>query len=74
MDKKENLKMMFASNEWAECKWTKHHKGLAAYHTTWYMEYWDGVGMCLKVFSPLVRVLRLVDGDQKPTMGFCNES
>lgn len=34
------------------------------------MEFWDGVEMCLKVFAPLVKVLRLVDGDLKPTMGF----
>lgn len=26
--------------------------------------------MCLKVFGPLVKVLRLVDGDKKPTMGY----
>lgn len=32
----------------------KHPKGLAAYHTTCNMEFWDGVGMCLKVFAPLV--------------------
>ncbi|ESQ43577.1 hypothetical protein EUTSA_v10015438mg [Eutrema salsugineum] len=57
--KKEKLKMMFASNEWGE-----------TYNTTCNMEFWDGVGMCLKVFAPLVRILRLVDGDLKPTMGF----
>ncbi|XP_024011318.1 uncharacterized protein LOC18018938 [Eutrema salsugineum] len=68
--KKEKLKMMFASNEWGESKWAKHPKGLAAYNTTCNMEFWDGVGMCLKVFAPLVRILRLVDGDLKPTMGF----
>lgn len=32
--------------------------------------FWIGVSQCLKVFAPLVRVLRLVDGDQKPSMGF----
>ncbi|KAK2634767.1 hypothetical protein Ddye_029559 [Dipteronia dyeriana] len=32
--------------------------------------FWNGVTTCLKVFAPLVRVLRLVDGDQKPSMGF----
>lgn len=70
IEKKQNLKMMFASDEWEACKWAKHSKGLAAYHTTTNMEFWDGVEMCLKVFAPLVKVLRLVDGDLKPTMGF----
>ncbi|VVB17726.1 unnamed protein product [Arabis nemorensis] len=62
--------MMFASNDWRQCQWVKHPKGLAAYHTTTSMEFWDGVETCLKVFAPLVEVLRLVDGDQRPTMGF----
>ncbi|KAK2645986.1 hypothetical protein Ddye_021181 [Dipteronia dyeriana] len=31
--------------------------------------FWNGVTTCLKVFAPLVRVLRLVNGDRKPSMG-----
>ncbi|KAL5739396.1 hypothetical protein ACOSQ2_028576 [Xanthoceras sorbifolium] len=34
------------------------------------MSFWNGVTTCLKVFAPLVKVLRLVDGDRKPAMGF----
>ena len=35
---------------------------------------YNGVMLCLKVFAPLMRVLRLVDGDRKPTKGFlCGE-
>ncbi|KAL5747620.1 hypothetical protein ACOSQ2_024917 [Xanthoceras sorbifolium] len=34
------------------------------------MNFWNGVTLCLKVFAPLVKVLRLVDGDVKPSMGF----
>ena len=34
------------------------------------MSFWNGVTLCLKVFAPLVKVLRLVDGDRKPSMGF----
>ncbi|XP_010476554.2 PREDICTED: uncharacterized protein LOC104755784 [Camelina sativa] len=70
LEKKQHLKMMFASTEWDTCKWAKDSKGLAAYHTTTNMEFWDGVEMCIKVFAPLVKVLRLADGDLKPTMGF----
>ena len=28
----------------------------------------------LNVFDPLIKVLRLVDGDDKPTMGFLHEA
>ncbi|KAL5734909.1 hypothetical protein ACOSP7_032770 [Xanthoceras sorbifolium] len=34
------------------------------------MNLWNGITLCLKVFAPLVKVLRLVDGDVKPFMGF----
>ncbi|KAL5739143.1 hypothetical protein ACOSP7_028063 [Xanthoceras sorbifolium] len=32
--------------------------------------FWNGVTTCLKVFAPLVNVLRLVDGDKKLAMSF----
>lgn len=32
--------------------------------------FWAGVTLCLKVFAPLVKVLRMVDADLKPSMGF----
>ena len=41
-----------------------------AYTTVTSLAFWNGVTLCLKVFAPLVRVLRLVDGDRKPSMGF----
>ena len=34
------------------------------------MAFWKDVKLCLNVFEPLVKVLRLVDGDVKPSMGF----
>ncbi|TQE10621.1 hypothetical protein C1H46_003734 [Malus baccata] len=33
-------------------------------------QFWNGVSLCLRVFEPLFKVLRLVDGDKKPSMGF----
>ncbi|CAN6565928.1 unnamed protein product [Malus baccata var. baccata] len=32
--------------------------------------FWDGVSLCLKVFDPLFKILQIVDGDKKPSMGF----
>ncbi|KAL5840514.1 hypothetical protein ACOSQ4_013122 [Xanthoceras sorbifolium] len=34
------------------------------------MSFWNGVTACLKVFAPLVKVLKLVDEDRKPAMRF----
>ena len=61
---------MFASTEWDECIWSKQAKGKSAFATVMSVSFWNGVTQCLKVFAPLVRVLRLVDGDKKPSMGF----
>ena len=61
---------MFASIEWDECIWSKQAKGKATFATVMSVSFWNGVTQCLKVFAPLVRVLRLVDGDRKPSIGF----
>ncbi|WJX46016.1 hypothetical protein P8452_32853 [Trifolium repens] len=37
-------------------------------------DFWSKAKDILKVYEPLVQVLRLVDGDEKPTMGFLYEA
>ena len=32
--------------------------------------FWNTIVFCLKVSGPLVRVLRLVDGEKRPPMGY----
>ncbi|KAF1893115.1 hypothetical protein Lal_00015546 [Lupinus albus] len=39
-----------------------------------YHEFWSRARDILKVFEPIVKVLRLVDGDTKPTMDFLCEA
>ncbi|XP_070682491.1 uncharacterized protein [Malus domestica] len=70
MDKKKDLKVMVASEEWEQCKHVKTTKGKAAYATILSSHFWSGVLLCLKVFEPLFKLLRIVDGDKKPSMGF----
>ncbi|KAL5759938.1 hypothetical protein ACOSQ2_018776 [Xanthoceras sorbifolium] len=70
MEKKSQLKAMFCSELWDQCKWSNTTKGQKAYATVMSTSFWNGVTTCLKVFAPLVKVLRLVDGDKKPAMGF----
>ena len=70
LEKKDRLRAMFTSSDWDKCKWSKSVKGKAAYSTVLSAGFWNGVNYCLRVFAPLVRVLRLVDGDRKPSMGF----
>ncbi|GJS00900.1 hypothetical protein Tco_0317408 [Tanacetum coccineum] len=69
-EKKEQLRHMFSSTEWEECRFSGTVKGKAAYATVLSTTFWAGVSLCLKVFTPLVKVLRMVDADWKPSMGF----
>ncbi|CAI9267481.1 unnamed protein product [Lactuca saligna] len=69
-DKKAQLKQMFTSDEWESCRLSNTVKGKAAYDTVVNATFWTGVALCLKVFAPLVKVLRMVDADRKPSMGF----
>ncbi|EYU38967.1 hypothetical protein MIMGU_mgv11b020508mg, partial [Erythranthe guttata] len=70
MEKKDNLRTMFNNSKWEKCKHSKTVKGKAVYAIVSDLSWWNGVIQCLKAFTPLVRVLRLVDGDRKPSMDF----
>ncbi|PWZ25396.1 hypothetical protein Zm00014a_012446 [Zea mays] len=48
----------------------KSKKGKEATATILSPAFWKDVKLMLAVFEPLVKVLRLVDGDVKPSMGF----
>lgn len=70
MEKKNPLRLMFTSEEWTKCKWSRSVKGQVASAIVLSIPFWNSVTLCLNVFAPLVKVLRLVDGDRKPSMGF----
>ncbi|XP_074374431.1 uncharacterized protein LOC141714834 [Apium graveolens] len=70
LEKQENLKYMFLSTEWSGCKYATQPKGIAAYNTIVSQSFWTNLSFCVEVFKPLVKLLRLVDGDLRPSMGF----
>ncbi|CAA0811945.1 hAT transposon superfamily protein [Striga hermonthica] len=70
MEKKAQLRAMFTSSEWDECKWSKTVKGKESYNTVMSISFWNGVTSFLTIFAPLVKVLRIADADKKPSMGF----
>jgi len=37
-------------------------------------DFWEKANEIMKVFEPFVKVLKLVDGDEKPTIGFLYEA
>ncbi|ESQ50146.1 hypothetical protein EUTSA_v10002303mg, partial [Eutrema salsugineum] len=67
-DKKAQLKAMFTSDEWYECTHSKTLKGKNTFDTVMSFGFWNSVMMVLKIFSPLVKVPRLADGEKIPSM------
>ncbi|XP_020263261.1 uncharacterized protein LOC109839244 [Asparagus officinalis] len=71
---KNNLRKMFCSEKWVESKWARDPKGKAAERTVKMTNFWNNVVRVLKLTGPLVRVLKLVDNERKPAMGFIYEA
>ncbi|KAL4567756.1 hypothetical protein LXL04_023349 [Taraxacum kok-saghyz] len=70
-----NLKKMVISEEWEKAKWSS--KDLMARKVkTYFMQetFWRNVLYALKLTGPLVKVLRLVDGEKYPAMGYTYEA
>lgn len=71
---KNNLRKMFTSDEWLKSKTAKEPKGKRATDTVLMPSFWNDVIYSLKAMGPLVQVLRLVDNEKKPAMGYIYEA
>jgi hypothetical protein len=61
---------MVVHSKWDSLKDVKSKKGKEATATILSPNFWKDVKLTLAVFEPLVKVLRLVDAEVKPSMGF----
>ncbi|KAL7175765.1 hypothetical protein ACSBR2_029371 [Camellia fascicularis] len=68
------LQDMFHSQEWKHSKWSKKDDAKEVKKIIQSKDFWTKAADVLKVQEPLLKVLRLVDGDEKPTMGFIYEA
>ncbi|XP_059309941.1 uncharacterized protein LOC132061087 [Lycium ferocissimum] len=71
---KEKLKKLVTSNEWKQSKHAKEITGKEVARNLISPSFWDDVCKALKVGSPLIIVLRLVDGKKKPPKGYLYEA
>ena len=71
---KNNLRKMFNSDDWLSTKWAKEQQGKNIVRIVMMTTFWSSILYCLKISGPLVRVLRLVDGEKKPPMGYIYEA
>ena len=73
-ENKEALIRMFTSKEWKLSKCAKLRDGKAIEDVVLDKSFWKNIVVCLRGATPLIKVLRLVDSDQKPAMGLIYEA
>ncbi|KAK8916853.1 hypothetical protein KSP39_PZI022197 [Platanthera zijinensis] len=64
----EKLKLFFVSPSWNTANLAKTEAGKQIVEIILSSVFWNGVRDCLKGGKPLIAVLRLVDGDERPAM------
>ena len=69
-DHKMQLMTMFTSKQWSSCKFARIEEGKRIQNCVLDSRFWHDVTICIKAAYPLIKVLRLVDSDEKPTMSF----
>jgi len=65
---KDALKALFVSETWTGNKLAKTKAGLDVHDIVLSTQFWNSVEDCLRASAPLLIVLRVVDGDEKPAM------
>ena len=69
------LRFMLESEEWAKCPYAKKSDGINVQLIVLSdPKFWPTIKFCLKCVISLVKVLRLVDGDAKPAIGYIYEA
>jgi hypothetical protein len=73
IDQKSNLRKMFSCDEWNASQWSKKAEGKEVVEKVYEKAFWKQAEEIVLFSAPLVKVLRMVDGD-KPAMGFVYEA
>lgn len=62
---------LFTSDKWKDSVYAKKQKGIQVCNIIFDgQNFWINVELCLKIASPIIKVLRMVDSDAKPAMGY----
>jgi hypothetical protein len=68
------LKKLFVSDLWNESSWARTEQGKQVMNGVLATNFWDTLESCLKASQPIVALLRLVDSDEKPVMGYISHA
>ncbi|XP_078150193.1 uncharacterized protein LOC144545498 [Carex rostrata] len=67
---KDALRAMVACREWTISSYAKEKKGKKFKEDVLDQQFWKNCATICQITEPLVRVLRIVDSDERPAMGF----
>ncbi|XP_075112867.1 uncharacterized protein LOC107826286 isoform X1 [Nicotiana tabacum] len=68
---KQALRSIFSSEAWNKSAWAKKHEGVKARAIVLFdQKFWPYIAYCVKSVAHLVSVLREVDSEEKPCMGY----
>ncbi|XP_075096943.1 uncharacterized protein LOC142174720 [Nicotiana tabacum] len=73
-EQKSNLKKLFVSDEYTNSVYGREARGRESADIILSPSFWNNEVHALKIGGPLVKVLRLVDGEQRPSMGYLYEA
>ncbi|XP_019244598.1 PREDICTED: uncharacterized protein LOC109224476 [Nicotiana attenuata] len=73
-EQKSNLNKLFVSDEYTSSAYGRESRGRESLDIILSPSFWNNVVHALKIGGPLVKVLRLVDGEQRPPMGYLYEA
>ncbi|XP_026410954.1 uncharacterized protein LOC113306206 [Papaver somniferum] len=62
------MKMVFVSNRWEKTRFARETVGVNALKIVTNSKFWEDVDYSCRVLKPLVKVVRLMDIERKPTM------
>ncbi|MCL7045524.1 hypothetical protein MKW94_010140 [Papaver nudicaule] len=65
--------MLFINDKWVQSRFSKEVVGKNAVKIVTSRQFWDDIVFVVDVLGPLVKVVRLVDTERKPTMGYIYE-
>ncbi|XP_031250759.1 uncharacterized protein LOC116108655 [Pistacia vera] len=71
---KHDLQSTVTDRTFVECRYAKTNKGKAFISIVLDNQFWDDIGIVSKVVSPLMRMLRIVDSNERPSIGYVYDS
>ncbi|GJS23832.1 hypothetical protein Tco_0452464 [Tanacetum coccineum] len=69
-ENRHHLQVLFVSETWTKSDFAKKAVGKRVERIVAKQEFWDNVYLACQVLSPLVDLVRLVDTEEKPCMGY----